>query len=222
MQCDDIMLDLETMGTGSNAAIIAIGAVAIDRSAVDNVYSKFYCVIDLASSVEHGGIVDKDTEAWWSRQSPEARRILDDPTIERLTIDDALFKFAGWLKGVGLNKNKTNMWGNGADFDNVILMNAYNRIDLDQPWGKYNNRCYRTLKSLRPGLKMVRIGTHHNALDDAHSQALHLLHLVADIEVPPIVIGSKTVKVEAECCTKCGKAGWKGLCDTCTPGITDD
>lgn len=183
MQCNHIMVDLETMGTGSNAAIIAIGAVGInDDGIIDN---KFYCVVDLASAVEHGGVVDASTEKWWSEQSPEARVILDDPNVERVTIEQALFAFAKWFRDIGATRHKTQVWGNGSDFDNVILMNAYKRLDLDQPWSPFNNRCYRTLKNLAPSLVIERIGTHHNALNDAESQAAHMIHIfdrIADVQ----------------------------------------
>jgi inhibitor of KinA sporulation pathway (predicted exonuclease) len=31
---------------------------------------------------------------------------------------------------------------------------------------------------LRPSIKLERVGTHHNALDDAKSQALHLMKIL--------------------------------------------
>jgi exodeoxyribonuclease VIII len=71
------------------------------------------------------------------------------------------------------------IWGNGASFDNVILANAYRRNDLNIPWKYYNDRCYRTMKSLAPHIKMEREGTHHNALSDAISQANHLIRIMA-------------------------------------------
>lgn len=47
------------------------------------------------------------------------------------------------------------------------------------PWPHWNDRCYRTLKAMRPDVKMERTGTHHNAVDDATSQARHALALLA-------------------------------------------
>lgn len=67
------------------------------------------------------------------------------------------------------------VWGNGSDFDNVILRNAYAAIGSTYPWRYNDNMCYRTIKNLAPDVKMARQGVHHNALDDARSQALHLI-----------------------------------------------
>ena len=33
------------------------------------------------------------------------------------------------------------LWGNGSDFDNAILANAYRAIGQQQPWKFWNNRC---------------------------------------------------------------------------------
>ena len=55
------------------------------------------------------------------------------------------------------------------------LSDAYDRAQLPRPWKYYNDRCYRTVKNLRPDVPMIRGGTHHNALDDAKSQATHLM-----------------------------------------------
>ena len=67
---------------------------------------------------------------------------------------------------------------NGAAFDNVILASAYRRNGTRQPWQFLNDRCYRTMKAQYPAVKMQRNGTHHNAVDDAESQARHLIAMM--------------------------------------------
>jgi inhibitor of KinA sporulation pathway (predicted exonuclease) len=64
----------------------------------------------------------------------------------------------------------------------VILNAAYHVSGSAAAWWKfYNNRCYRTLKNL-PAAKGTTIdrgtGTHHNALDDAVSQAKHAVQIL--------------------------------------------
>ena len=71
--------------------------------------------------------------------------------------------------------------GNGADFDLPILAAAYAAVGLSVPWKPYNGRCYRTLKNLAPVVKLARPGTHHNALDDARTQAVHAIKLMRHI-----------------------------------------
>lgn len=161
-----VMVDLETMGTRPNAPIIAIGAVAFDANAV---HDEFYVNIDLESAVNDGfAVVDPKTVLWWVEQGGEARSSLRDNKKKVLT---ALYEFRDWLKP----DEPEGMWGNGASFDNVILSETYRRLNLAQPWPFWTDRCYRTMKNMYPQIKMDRSGVHHNALDDAKSQALHLI-----------------------------------------------
>lgn len=54
MSC--IMVDLETMGTSSNAAIVDIGAVEFDIDAeVGLLGAEFYCNIDIQTSPREAG-----------------------------------------------------------------------------------------------------------------------------------------------------------------------
>ena len=69
------------------------------------------------------------------------------------------------------------IWGNGAAFDNVVLASAFRATGMQVPWAFWNDRCYRTVKSLFSNVKLKRSGTHHNALDDAVTQAKHLLEI---------------------------------------------
>jgi hypothetical protein len=159
------MLDLETMGNVPDAAIVSIGAVRFDEMLRD----EFYENITLKSCNETGLTVDADTVSWWMQQSPEAFSYLQENPIHLLA---ALTKFSDW---VGRNAE---VWGNGASFDNVILSSAYRAAGLPQPWKYWNDRCYRTMAALHPGVKRPDFGTKHNALDDAKSQAIHLIGIL--------------------------------------------
>jgi len=161
-----VMIDLETMGTRPNAPIIAIGAVTFDANAT---YDEFYVNIDLESAVNDGhAVVDPKTVLWWMEQSGEARSSLRSDKKKVLT---ALYEFRDWLKP----DQPEGVWGNGASFDNVILSETYRRLNLTPPWPFWADRCYRTMKNMYPMLELERTGVHHNALDDAKSQARHLI-----------------------------------------------
>jgi exodeoxyribonuclease VIII len=91
---------------------------------------------------------------------------------EGASLTAALAAFSGWLMEQS-NLKSVRVWGNGSDFDNAILACAYKAVEQPVPWQFWNNRCYRTIKNLFPSIKMIRGGVHHNALDDAKSQARH-------------------------------------------------
>jgi exodeoxyribonuclease VIII len=169
------MIDLETMGQGPDAAIVAIGAVEFDRERRET-GDCFSLTIDLESAVRSGGVMDASTVLWWMQQSEEARQALNG----KADIAKALASFSGWLRGRA-DLTEVRIWGNGSDFDNVILANAYRRLLLPAPWKFWNNRCYRTWKNEHRDVSMVRLGTHHNALDDAMSQAMHMLKAPHDL-----------------------------------------
>lgn len=174
----EVMLDLETMGNGPDAAIVAIGAVAFDIETATISPRGFYLRIDLASAVKDGGAIDPDTVTWWLQQSQEARDEIASPDIERFEILTALATFRRWMEDEAAGAD-TRVWGNGASFDNVILRGAYQRARQLQPWHWWNDRCYRTIKGLYGSdIKIERLGTHHHALADAESQALHLLRML--------------------------------------------
>jgi exodeoxyribonuclease VIII len=168
---NNIMVDLETMGNRGNAAIVSIGAVRFDPTGLKE---EFYKVIDLDSSVMAGMDIDVSTVSWWLRQGAEARKIFTDVGVTSLKA--ALVDFKIFI-GKGAE-----VWGNGADFDNVILKSAYDAVELPLPWQYWNNRCYRTMKGLYKQVKLDRTGTHHNALDDAKTQAEHLIRIFKYLE----------------------------------------
>ena len=162
------MLDIETMGNSANSAIVALGAVHFDERGV---LDSYYSGVSLESSLDIGLDVDASTVMWWMSQSDDARSALSVDVLDILTV---LTSFGLWIGRDPI------VWGNGAAFDNIILSNAYRKVKIAQPWDFWNDRCYRTIKSLYPNVKMLRRGVHHNALDDAKSQALHLLDIISE------------------------------------------
>jgi exodeoxyribonuclease VIII len=172
-----VMMDLETLDTKPGAVLLSIGAVVFDCKN-DLLGAEFHQIINVASSVAAGLTISADTEAWWAKQSAEAQKTLTDAKEGKgKDLKDALNAFGHYMDKLG-PPSKTCLWGNGSDFDNVLLIAAYERAKMTPPWKFYNNRCYRTLKSLKPGIKLVREGTYHNALDDAKTQARHAIQLL--------------------------------------------
>ena len=171
----DVMIDLETLGTAPGSVVLSIGAVEFDPE-LGTLGREFYTTINQGSSLGAGLKIDSSTVAWWKTQSIEAQKVLYATCEENgPQIMPALMDFGLFLSGCGPN---VRVWGNGSDFDQPILTAAYRAVGLEAPWKFWNNRCYRTLKSLFPETPMLRTGTHHNALDDAKSQATHALILL--------------------------------------------
>ena len=172
------MVDLETMGTSPGCSILAIGAVQFGQKGLGR---EFYTVVSAQSCLDAGLRVDEQTLKWWMGQSKEAQAVLRQCGLKKAPpLEKALRSFREFCHGTSVDLR---VWGNGADFDNPILKAAYEALGWTQPWPTYNGRCYRTLKSLAPKVKMEREGTHHNALDDAKSQARHAVALAHHLGV---------------------------------------
>ncbi len=170
----DISIDLETLGTSAGCAIVSIGAVAFDLDR-DTLGDEFYAVISMGSVVQHDLRIDASTVEWWMQQSDEARRVFRLPG--KLDLVDALDAFADWVSTVSGHSGSVRVWGNGSDFDNAILAEAYRKVGRVAPWRFWNSRCLRTLQGLAPDVKIVRSAGHHNALVDAREQAAHIIKL---------------------------------------------
>lgn len=163
------MIDLETMGTRPGDVILSIGAVMFD---VNGIHDEFYIAIDPKDSKAQGFKAQKSTLEWWAKQVPAAQQAAFGG---KETIRGALDSFDVWLRSQGYKDIR--VWGNGADFDQPILTAAFNTLKMETPWKFYNSRCYRTVKGLYPTVRLERTGTHHNALDDAKTQATHLIEI---------------------------------------------
>jgi len=155
------MIDLETMSTKPNAAIIQIGACTFDGQAAG-------IRVDLQSCVDAGLAVDASTIMWWMQQSDAARASVTSPGASPLR--QALEQFTAGLAALGLG-SAGEVWSYPASFDIVILESAYRAVGLLVPW-KYNAvRCLRTLAALRPDIARVKPALAHDAVSDATAQA---------------------------------------------------
>ena len=161
-----VMLDLETLDTSSTSLILSIGAVAFDK---DEIKSEFYRIIAIDQFMVENFKISAATLTWWFKQYDAIREFAKADC----TFRDALIDFSSYYAMC----NGLALWGNGVDFDNVILANAYKVAKIDQPWKYYHNNCFRTFKNRFPGVAMSFTGVKHNALADARYQAEYLIEL---------------------------------------------
>ena len=160
----NVMCDLETLGLRPGCIILSLAAVPF---LCDEKIPPFYMKINKSNyptSLFHS---DPMTEGWWTLQSEAARTEAFSGTAHP---SEVLHHFNHWCSQL---PGKVILWGNGSDFDNVILQEAYRLLGLHAPWKYFDNRCYRTLKNLFPQIKFTKTLFAHNALEDAKAQAVH-------------------------------------------------
>lgn len=164
-----VMIDLETLGTQAGCIVATVGAV---RFTPEGLRDTLYLRLDIRPQQASGLHLDADTVLWWLKRGEAARAELTRDVC--LAPEDALRHLAEWL---GREGKVAEVWGNGADFDCVILAALYRHYRLPAPWKYSAHRCYRTVARMAPGVALERVGTHHDALADAISQAEHLLRI---------------------------------------------
>lgn len=172
------MVDLETLGTSPGCVIVTLAAVRFGGNP-KRILDTFVRHIRPDTCEQAGLRCDASTALWWMKQSDEARSRLAQGQQQAVSLADALKEFGFWLPG---EFKQRRIWGNGASFDCSVLAAAYRAVGMRQPWTYAGERCYRTIKALHPEVPMERQGTHHDALDDATSQALHLMQMLPEVD----------------------------------------
>ena len=167
----DVVWDIESLSTKANAVVLSIGAVKVNNYANAIVGDSFYAVLPLHDQLQYGRQIDLDTVKWWMNQSAQARTLFDSkPTYP--SVELTLGALQLWM-----NDEVGKVWGNGADFDNLIIGTLYDDYHIKRPWTFRQNMCFRTLRALYTDIKHSNSGVAHNALDDAISQAEWLIKI---------------------------------------------
>jgi exodeoxyribonuclease VIII len=169
----DVVIDLETLGTGPDAIITQIGMVEFDIT-TGKIGRKYLQNVDAQSCLDLGMKLDLSTLKWWLSQD---LRVFKNSLERGLELPAVLLEVNNWLFAVS-NKmiGAIYLWGNGASFDNVLLKGAFDRCKYKYPIKYYNDRDMRTIVDLAaikmdidPKLLKNKIefkGTKHNAVDD--------------------------------------------------------
>lgn len=162
------MIDTETLGTGTDAVIVSIGAQLFDRSSL--ISPSFYHVVKLDGQLEAGAKIDPGTLVWWMKQNDKAREIFTSPHVQRYHINEVLLALNQFL----LHNEVKYAWSHGASFDLPLIDAAFKRQQLGSFHVPFRNwRCTRTVYDLA-GIDVALYrdpNTAHNALTDATDQA---------------------------------------------------
>ena len=192
-------LDIETLSTRPDAAIVSIGCVAFNG---DGIHGTFYEVVE-PRELAH---VDGDTLEWWAKQPLGARQEMlqsltsmgahavlnrtegwkPEHPFGKLLVKRPLFavllSLGEWMKEQS-NLGGFRVWACSPAFDCVILKDAYEREDLVPPWIYWNERDLRTLRVCTPVLAPQSFHgsdeVEHHALHDALAQAREIIERAA-------------------------------------------
>ena len=169
-----LMVDIEGLGTGPDAAILTIAAQSFDPFGTGHYDRHYYARITLESQ-ENRRIQD-DTLAWWATQSEaQAEAFAEDNRVPLDQALDELYRLA-WQHDY--------IWAQGPTYDINILEHAYKSYNKTQPWQFYRIRDSRTVLSLWPGRPVPP--TSHHALEDTRKQINILQQTLKHLNVKDI------------------------------------
>lgn len=153
----DITIDFETAALCPTAAPLSIAAVPWNRyDRMTPFFDKdgarpFYEHVDLRSCFVDGFTIDPDTQAWWNRQSKEAKNELiaqPEDNMPLLSLHDVISNLFQWIEDVKqcVGAVSVCLWSQGSDFDIAILRNICSRYpDLTIPVSYKNFRDHRSV-----------------------------------------------------------------------------
>lgn len=160
----NLMIDIETLSTRNDAAVVAVGICAFDR---DEILDTAEWLIDPRLSPGH-----RDRRCWddfWGRLPAETRGRMLGGTL-------APWVAAAQIQAFLESYRKAPVWANPPAFDIVIMRSWFEALEREFPVHFTMERDFRTLRTLAK-TKGIKYGaayeerTAHDALDDAIVQA---------------------------------------------------
>jgi len=153
-QIIDISIDLETLGKGPDAVILAIGIA-------DSYGVGFSITPSIAEQLAEGRTIEDDTLHWWFQQNDAARGALVGKLISVAKAREILHEhFRESAEAYG----EFRVWGNSPSFDCEILGHFLG----GKPWRYWQERDVRTAREILDDRTQPRVA--HSALSDAEAQ----------------------------------------------------
>lgn len=139
----NLMLDIETLGTMETAHILSIGICSFSlEEGVRDIDIKQELQIGLT---EQSRSIDANTVRFWLRQPQQT---FEKVTKIDLELKTALEKLVDIITSYRYSECKVNLWCNGANFDFLVLRNAFAQYGIPTPWAYYEENCIRAIKAL--------------------------------------------------------------------------
>ena len=178
----NIMVDLETLSTHTNASIIEIAAVEFNKE-TGEIGDIFQQQIDTSEWGENGRHVDGRTLLWWMEQN---KSLLTKYKEHNGKLHTALQRFRQFYLEHSINSNDedTILWGNSSTMDITILQSAYEHFKEPTPWKYWAVNDVRTIVNLNPSFKenCPFDGNKHDPVDDCRHQIKYLVETLNSIK----------------------------------------
>ena len=169
---NEMMIDIETLGTEDDCVIASIGVIIFNRSHTPGTYIREYEVmIDLESQPNRS--IDAGTVLWWMTDSMEDARKAVLLSKNRVRLGLALRELDVLVKDYAVK----DAWACSPSFDMKKLQSAYKQHNQPFPVPFWNWRDVRTLEDFFYGTNTRKKGKEnwleglaHTAIDDCKMQ----------------------------------------------------
>ena len=146
-----VALDIETLSTRSDAAIISIAAKVFtftDNPEIANTKDfTFNCLVNASSCAMYGMHFDMETVRWWQERMNDAKLPYTSLTGQDVPITKALgdfYIFVNQIRAMSPS-GRILVWCQGTDFDIAILKTAFQNVfGYSEPWHRHELRDSRT------------------------------------------------------------------------------
>lgn len=158
---NQLMVDIETLGTKPGSVILSIGAVMFDM-VTGEVGKQLFIPIEMESCEKVGLTIMSETFLWWLKQSDKTRNSLLNVKF-KVALPEALHRLGLMIS----EYTPDGIWGNSNRFDLGLLEAAYSACRMKTPWPYWAERDVRTLVSFAPHIKDECINTlPHDPISD--------------------------------------------------------
>lgn len=167
------MVDIETMGTEIDCAIVSIAIKNFDPHR--NLVSNDDCIYVEFDWQNQGRVICPETHKWWKGLPKQSQAALNGTT----DLADGLMAILDWYpKG-----NK--IWANPPLFDIGFIQNACAEEMVEEFWDHWNLRCYKTIRETWRDFRgeigpPATVVTHH-AMEDVDHQIKTLCRITKDL-----------------------------------------
>lgn len=185
------MVDIETLSTAVNAAVLSIGAVEFDPMS-GKIEREFYHELDLSDQTNRH--IDANTVQWWVKQclvNTDNIEFLSKNNREKDAVAYVLHELGAFINGgkeYAMTRvegyEKIALWACDPDFDIAILADLYKEHNLPVPWKFSEPKSVRTVRMLTQlaGMKIPTQEVDHNALNDCIRQAKEVSYFIANLQ----------------------------------------
>lgn len=163
----DVMIDIGTLGTGLDAAVIQLAAAKFNGAGIGDTFTT---PLDPRGQLQKGRVFDWPTLSFWVQQ-PTCYQVWHEAVCSEKGVRDTLQEFNTWYCASPVE----HVWAKPPTFDLMILEQVYRMYSVRVPWDHRAPRDVRTLMSLVPESCSVRRGT-HIALEDVKDQCQSVIN----------------------------------------------